>query len=153
GADAVDAGSLPAGLIGLTIVGGAGNDTLVGGAGDDTFVWNPGDGSDTIEGGTGEDEMLFNGSNGGERIDLTANGNRLRLLRNVGPVTMDVDGVERVNVITLGGQDTVTVNDLSATDVSEVNVNLGAGGTPTGDLLADSVVVNGTDGAERISLF
>jgi hypothetical protein len=114
------------------------------GAGDDTFVWDPGDGNDTVEGGDGADTLNFRGSNGGERIDLSANGDRLRVVRNVGTVTMDVDDVERVDVITIGGQDTVTVSDLSATDVTAVDVSLGAGGSANGDLLADNVVVNGS---------
>ena len=32
------------------ITGGRGNDTALLGAGNDTFVWNPGDGSDVVEG-------------------------------------------------------------------------------------------------------
>ena len=43
---------------------------------------------------TGNDTMLFNGSNIAEKIDLSANGNRLRLTRDVGGITMDLDGVE-----------------------------------------------------------
>ena len=65
---------------------------------------------------------------------------------------MDVDDVERVNILALGGQDTVTVSDLSATDVTAVNVNLGAGGPANGDLLADNVVVNGSGGDDRITV-
>ncbi len=128
-----------------SIDGNVGSDFLDGGAGDDTFVWDPGDGSDVVEGEEGADTLIFRGSNGGERIDLSANGDRLRLVRDVGTVTMDVDDVERVNVLTLGGQDTVTVSDLSATDVTAVDVNLGAGGSANGDLLADNVVVNGSE--------
>ena len=52
--------------------------------------------------------MLFNGSNAGENIDLSANGNRLRLFRDVGNITMDTDGVEQVDVNALGGADTIT---------------------------------------------
>ena len=120
------------------------------GSGDDTFVWDPGDGNDVVEGMDGADTMVFRGSNGGETFDLSANGDRLRLGRVPGNIVMDVDDVERVNVVALGGQDNVVVNDLSATDVIAVDVNFGAGGTASGDLLADSVVVNGTDGAERL---
>jgi Ca2+-binding RTX toxin-like protein len=143
------------------LVGGDGNDAIDGnggsdfaflGAGDDSFIWDPGDGNDTVEGMDGADTLIFRGSNGGEGIDLSASGDRLRLVRNVGTVTMDVDDVELVDVITLGGQDTVTVNDLAATDVSVVDVNLGAGGTTSGDLLADNVVVNGSVADDRITV-
>ena len=97
------------------IIGGRGNDTALLGTGDDTFVWNPGDGSDTVEGQAGTDRMLFNGSNVNEIINLSANGSRARLTRDVGNVVMDMNGVERVDVNALGGADTITVGDLSGT--------------------------------------
>ena len=85
------------------------------GKGDDTFVWNPGDGSDTVEGQAGTDTPLFNGSNVGENIDISANGDRVRLFRDVGNVTMDLHGVEHIQLNALGGADTITVNDLTGT--------------------------------------
>src|SRR5439155_26799143 len=108
------------------INGGRGNDTAFLGAGDDTFVWNPGDGSDVVEGEAGSDTMVFNGSDVNESIDLLANGSRLRLFRDIGNVTMDTNGVERVDVNAAGGADTLTVNDLTGTDVTEVNLDLAA---------------------------
>jgi predicted lipoprotein with Yx(FWY)xxD motif len=145
-----------------TLLGGDGNDTIDGnggndlaqmGAGDDTFVWDPGDGSDTVDGQSGADTMRFNGANIAERIDLSANGNRLKLFRDIGTITMDTVGVERVDVNALGGIDLVTVNDLSGTDVSSVNVDLaGALGGVTGDGAADRVVVNGTNGNDAIDV-
>src|SRR5262249_9836537 len=59
GDDTVDALALTAGLIGLIVTGGAGNDIVLGSPGIDTFVWNPGDGSDTIEGQGGPDALGF----------------------------------------------------------------------------------------------
>src|SRR5437667_5426359 len=106
------------------LIGGAGNDTVTGGRGDDVailgsgndrFVWNPGDGSDIVEGGTGTDTLEFNGSNVGEHIDISANGNRATLFRDVGNVTMDLNGVEKIALKTLSGADVVTVNDLTGT--------------------------------------
>ena len=89
--------------------------------------------------------MQFNGANVNENIDLSANGSRLRLFRDVGNVTMDVNGVEQVNVVALGGADTITVNDLSGTGVTDVNLDLaGTPGSGTGDGQADTVIVNGT---------
>ena len=41
---------------------------------------------------------------------------------------MDVNGVEQVNVAGLGGGDTITIGDLSGTDVTRVNADLA--GTP-----------------------
>ena len=62
------------------INGGDGNDVALMGAGDDTFVWNPGDDNDTLEGQAGFDKMLFNGANVAENIDISANGGRVTLL-------------------------------------------------------------------------
>jgi RTX calcium-binding nonapeptide repeat (4 copies) len=145
-----------------TLRGGEGNDSIDGnggadvaflGFGDDTFVWDPGDGSDVIEGEDGLDTMLFNGAAGAEQFDLSANGNRLRFFRNVGPITMDTAGVERVDVNALGNADQVTVSDLTGTDVSDVNVDLaGTLGGATGDDKPDRVVVNGTNGDDRITV-
>jgi Ca2+-binding RTX toxin-like protein len=136
-----------------TIIGNRGNDVALMGGGDDTFVWNPGDGSDTVEGQAGTDTMQFNGSNANENIDLSANGNRLRLFRDVGNIVMDTDGVEQVNLETLGGVDTVTVNDLTKTDVNKVNVDLASPpGSGVGDGQADNVIVNGTNGKDTVTI-
>jgi hypothetical protein len=154
-----------------TVAGGAGAETLRGGDGDDsidgnagadvglmgdrddTFVWDNGDGSDVIEGQEGADTMVFNGAAGAEQFDMSANGNRLRFFRVQGNITMDTAGVERVEVNAFGGADLVTLNDLTGTDVTEVNVDLAA--TPgglTGDGAADRVVVNATNGDNRITV-
>jgi hypothetical protein len=61
-------------------------------AGDDTFVWNPGDGSDIVEGQSGADTLQFNGANIAEKIDITANGSRVRFARDVAGIVMDVNG-------------------------------------------------------------
>ena len=99
------------------INGGDGNDTAFMGAGDDAFVWNPGDDNDTIEGQAGIDTMLFNGANIAEKIDISANGGRVRFFRDVANVTMDLNDVETIDFNALGGADTIIVNDLSGTDV------------------------------------
>jgi Ca2+-binding RTX toxin-like protein len=135
------------------INGGRGNDLALMGAGDDTFVWNPGDGSDTVEGQDGHDTMLFNGANIAEKIDLSANGPRLRLFRDVANITMDADGVERVDLNARGGADTIVMNDLSGTAVTEVNIDLEATpGGAAGDGAADTVIVNGTNGDDVIQV-
>jgi hypothetical protein len=135
------------------INGGRGNDTAFLGAGDDTFVWNPGDGSDTVEGGAGRDALLFNGANLSENIDISANGNRVRFTRDVLNITMDLDGVERIDFAARGGADTIVVNDVSGTDLTQVNLDLaGIPGSGTGDGQADTVIVNGTNGNDHINV-
>src|SRR5262249_47868579 len=130
GDDVITAGNGLANLIKLTIDGGAGNDTITGGdrnatliggdgkggstggrgndtallgAGDDTFVWNPGDGSDVVEGQDGTDTLVFNGANINEKID------RVRLTRDIANVTMDLNGIEHIQLNALGGADNITV--------------------------------------------
>jgi len=143
-----------------TIIGGAGNDTIdprrgadvvQAGAGDDTVIWNPGDGSDLIEGEDGDDRLVFNGSNANEAFDFSANGTRARMTRNVGAITMALNGVEEVDLTTLGGTDVVTVNDLTGTDLAHLNVDLnGTGGVADGQV--DTVVVTGTPGPDVVSV-
>jgi Ca2+-binding RTX toxin-like protein len=134
------------------IEGGRGNDTMSGGAGNDTFTWDPGDGSDVIEGGGGHDTMVFDGADVNEKIDISANGQRVRFSRDVANITMDLNDVERVDFNALGGADTITVNDLTGTTLTEVNLNLGATGGG-GDGQADTVIVNGTNGNDNINIF
>src|SRR5262249_36011296 len=107
------------------INGGTGNDTLFGGAGDDRFSWNPGDGNDTIDGQAGFGSLAFFGANVNENIALSANGTRARLTRAVDGVTMDLNSLGAVNVLTQGGADTITVNDLTGTGVGQVGLFLG----------------------------
>jgi Ca2+-binding RTX toxin-like protein len=179
GNDVINAAGLAAGVR-LTIDGGAGNDTITGGAGDDTliggdgndvitggrgndiallgngndtFVWNPGDGSDTVEGQAGTDTLVFNGANVSERIEISANGARVRMSRDVGNVVMDLNGVEHIQLAALGGADTVTVDDLTGTDTRQVAIDLaGTLGGSAGDGQPDTVIANGTAGDDRISV-
>ena len=90
--------------------------------------------------------MLFNGSDANENFEASANGARLRFTRNVGNIVMDLNDVEAIDLNALGGADTITVNDLSGTDVAELNTDLAAvpGGT-AGDGQPDNVIVNGTN--------
>ena len=57
---------------------------------------------------------------------------------------MDLNDVEGIDFNALGGADTIVVNDLSGTDVTEINLNLAVGGV--GDAQPDSVIVQGTNG-------
>ena len=66
---------------------------------------------------------------------------------------MDVNDVEIVDVNALGGADTLTVNDLTGTDVVKVNTNLaGDLGGDAGDAAADTVIVNGTNGDDVVDI-
>jgi Ca2+-binding RTX toxin-like protein len=164
GDDTVDAMSLPANLIGLSVnggdgedaifgssgndmvSGGGGNDTALLGPGDDTFTWNAGDGADVVDGEAGTDTLNFTGSNSDERVGVSAVGGRVQVTRDADGVVMNVDGVEQVSLSVLGGADDVAVNDLTGTAVAHVKVKLNSDGRP------DSVAVDGTNGADAIGV-
>jgi Ca2+-binding RTX toxin-like protein len=178
GDDTFSASGNLAALIELTVDGGAGNDTILGsngadvllggdgndvvdgnqgddvvllGAGDDTFQWDPGDGNDTVEGQAGADTMRFNGSNVNERMDVSANGQRVRFTRDVASIVMDLDDVESIVVRTFGGTDNLVIGDLSGTDVTNVNADLAAS-SGDDDGAADNVVVNGTNNDDGVTV-
>jgi len=173
GNDTLNAGLGLAALTQLTLDGGAGNDTINGGdgndtlrggtendaidgnrgddtgllgAGDDSFTWDPGDGSDKVEGEAGTDTLVFNGAGVAENFDFSANGTRLKFFRNVANITMDVDDTERVDLRALGGIDNTVVNDLSATDVKNLLLDLAT------DAAVDTTTVNGTGGNDTIAI-
>jgi Ca2+-binding RTX toxin-like protein len=130
--------------------GNAGNDTVFLGDGNDTAQWDPGDGSDIVEGQAGTDLLDFNGAVAAEIFAASSNGGRLLFTRNVGNIVMDLDDVELVDLAALGGTDTVTVNDLAATDVTGVTLDLGVGAS--GDTAADAVTVNGTTAVDLFNV-
>ena len=167
GDDTITATTLPAGVVKLTIDGGAGDDTIFGsqaadtflggdgddfifgdngndvafmGAGDDTFQWDPGDGNDTVEGQDGFDTMLFLGAGASENVDIVANGGRVLFNRSPGNVVMDLNDVERIDFRALGGADNIVINDLSGTDVTQIDLDL-RGPNGGGDGAADTVTV------------
>src|SRR5690606_38095105 len=109
--------------------------------------WDPGDGSDVVEGQDGTDTMLFFGSGASENISIFANGGRVIFFRDVANVTMDLDDVESIDFRALGGADNIVVGDLSGTDVTQVGLDL-RGPAGGGDGAADTVTVNGTNGAD-----
>jgi Ca2+-binding RTX toxin-like protein len=123
GNDTINASGLNAGLIQLTINGGLGSDAMMGskggdlinggdgndlalmGAGNDTFVWNPGDDNDSVEGQGGTDTLQFNASAAPENITIFANGARVIVFRDIAAVTLDLNDVERIRIVALGGAD------------------------------------------------
>lgn len=178
GDDAFSVANNLASPIQLTVDGGAGNDTILGGngadtllggdgndfvdgqkgndvvllgAGNDVFQWDTGDGNDVVEGQASFDTLQFNGTNVSEQINIVANGGRVLFTRDVEAVVMDLNDVERINVAALVGTDIITVNDLSGTDVTQVNVDL-AGLNGSGDGLSDTVIGHGTSGNDVIRL-
>jgi Ca2+-binding RTX toxin-like protein len=169
GDDVIDATSLKAGVLSLTINGGLGADVILGsedgdlvnggdgndlallGAGSDTFVWNPGDDNDVVEGQAGTDTLLFNGANIAENIDISANNGRARFFRDIASVTMDLNDVETITFNALGGADTITVNNLAGTDVKTVAINL-AGAASGGDGQVDTLNLKAGSSSDVIAV-
>jgi len=144
------------------LLGGDGNDTVDGnrgadtaflGAGDDAFIWDPGDGSDVVEGEGDFDELVFNGAGAAERFVVSPAGQRVVLFRNVGNISMDLDGVESIVVAALGGADETTVNDTAGTALEQVTIDLAAAlGGGGGDGLADAIFINGGEGDDAVTV-
>src|SRR5262249_61454263 len=101
----------------------------------------------------GFDTLQFNGAAIAENIDISANGDRVRFFRDVATVTMDLNGVERVEFNALGGPDIIKVHDLSGTNATQVVVNLaGTLGGSTGDGAPGQGIAHGTQGDNHISI-
>jgi Ca2+-binding RTX toxin-like protein len=141
------------------LFGGAGNDNIDGGRGTDTeflgggqdvAVWNPGEGNDIVNGSGGTDTLVFNGSNQPEKFVVSPDGPHDVLTRDVGLIRMDLDSVERLDLATLRGTDSVTVNDLTGTDLVQASLDLSADHASDGEL--DTLIVRGTDKADNITV-
>jgi Ca2+-binding RTX toxin-like protein len=127
-----------------TLLGGNGADTLVGGAGADfldanqgidvvrggseadVFQWDPGDGNDVLDGGDGGDRLVFNGSGIAETFDISSVGDHVRLARNIGVISLDLDQIESIDLRSFAGADWIAVHDLAGTDLATVNADLAA---------------------------
>jgi Ca2+-binding RTX toxin-like protein len=169
GADTIDASALAAGTVALTLDGGPQVDTLMGspgrdlvdggteddvatlGEGDDTFRSSPGGGSDLVEGGGGVDRLLMDGSEAADSFFLSANGERLRAVRDPGSA-IDANDIETAELHPLGGADTIFPASVVGTDVTRTIVDLE--GAPGGGLdgQADSVLFNASDGNDVVTL-
>lgn len=149
GADALNGTAL-----GDQINGGAGDDilrgfggadTLDGGAGADRFIWNAGDGADRVEGGADADTAFF----AGDRFVVSSSAGHA-LATNLAE-TVDLHGVETLNLHGSTAGASFTVGDLTTTDVRQVAIGLDAAanavvltGAATGDLFEVQILNGGT---------
>lgn len=112
------------------LVGRSGNDVISGGSGNDRIDWSTGDGFDVVDGGSGTDGFFAFGDTGVDTFVLSTSTNQTVLFENAsywnsGAV---LDRIQTINVI--GGDtsyNSLTVNDLSSTDVTQVNFWGGTG--------------------------
>ena len=169
GHDTIHANVIPAGKIALQLFGGdgadlifgsAGGDIVEGGTGDDTvalgvgsdvFNWFEFDGSDVIVDQGGTDVFKVFGNSSEQNFALSTTGGHLIVSSAIDGATVDLDNVERVEILAAQGIDVVTVNNLAGSDAKLISIDLGTSFSPTGDGQGDSVVIDGTNGNDPIT--
>jgi len=111
------------------VIGQTGNDVAFLGSGNDRFIWNNGDGSDFINGGKGFDISEVNGAKGaGDEFDLReVKGQAIFNRLNLGQFTLTNEEIEQFEINGKGGDDSLTVGDLTGTDVEKVVFKGGKG--------------------------
>jgi Ca2+-binding RTX toxin-like protein len=138
-----------------TIEGAKGNDFMDGGAGNDILAWDDGDGSDRMIGGSGYDVIKVDGSlTKGDNFVLGKNSLNQAIFDRVGLDNQTGVGVfkltvtesERFDISGEGGNDSLTVNNLSYTGVSLVSFD-GGEGDDCLDASNSSIKVIGTGGS------
>jgi Ca2+-binding RTX toxin-like protein len=169
GHDTIHANVVPAGKISLQLFGGdgedlifgsAGGDIVEGGTGDDTvalgvgndvFNWFEFDGSDVVVDQGGADTFKMFGNSSTQNFTLSRASGHLILSSAVDGAKIDLDNVERVEILAAQGADVVTVNNLAGGDAKLVSIDLGTSSSPTGDGKGDSAVISGTNGNDTIT--
>src|SRR6185369_3953326 len=90
-----------------------------------------------------------------ENVDISADGGRVRFLRDIANITMDLGEVERIDFHALGGNDNIVINDLTGTDAASGGVTIdlqGVLGSATGDGQIDTVNIFSANGDEAIAV-
>lgn len=121
--------------------GGGGADTVLLGAGDDTALTSDG----SVDGQSGADSVRVSGTDAGEELTLQALGGHALVTQELG-ARADLVRVEALEVLARGGADLVDVGDLSTTELTRIDADLGRL-----DGASDSVFVAGTDGNDGLA--
>ena len=130
------------------IQGGTGDDKLFGSDDSDTFFAADPDGSDEIQGGQGEDFLVTDFSDRNDVIEVLPTSTRVLVQRtSQTPFRFDVSSIENLTLNAGSGEDSVTIGDLSESNVGSVLVSLG----PDDDS-PDSVEVRGTEKDDGIAI-
>jgi Ca2+-binding RTX toxin-like protein len=133
------------------LMAGFGTDQLFGGSGNDTLIHRPGNLSDTLEGGDGSDTATVIGNGGStsaaDRFEVLRSPTCRLLVRrtNLVQFSLDLDTIETLSLLPdltePGGNDEVTIRDLTGVPhLQQVIVN-GAGGSDVIDASAQASVV------------
>ncbi|MDH3274822.1 MAG: hypothetical protein OEM99_09825, partial [Gammaproteobacteria bacterium] len=135
------------------LIGGAGVSEVSGGGGNDTIVWNELSGAvlSSIDGGadTGGDfrdtlQVFANGASESATVSAATGGG---FDVSIGAAVASASNVEGLILEMMGGGDTVTINDVTASTLERVIVRLG-----DGDGQQDHVIINGSVASETFKL-
>ncbi len=108
--------------------GQGGNDSMIGGAGDDTLVWKGlGQGNDTVNGGDGQDGVQILGSTAGNTLSVGASFEGFLTVTEGSQSLTVQEAAPSVTVGGGGGDDTITIGDLSKLSVGLLTINGDAG--------------------------
>jgi hypothetical protein len=128
-----------------TITGGPGMDAIFGLDGSDSFPWSSNDGNDLVEGGSGSDLFILNSLPTSEVFKLSSEETRLRVERDIGGVSLLIADTEELHLNLSSGSDMVTVENLGASGLRSLNVDLGVF-----DLAADKIVFEGSSLSDTV---
>lgn len=116
-----------------TLVGNGGTDTLNGGDSDDTILWRgQKDFKVTVESSGGQDFLVLQGDNTANNITIQTVGKNLVATEGTAQITIDAM-IQDITVNLAGGDDRLTMLDMSAANLITVAIN-GERGNDTIDL-------------------
>ncbi len=106
--------------------------------GSDLSLWSLGDGSDVVEGGTGTDTARLASTGGFFNVSASGSGTVFVAAGvGAGAEIVSLNDVERLELLASAFNNTVTVGDLSGTDITKVTVDF-TGATDIATVYASS---------------
>jgi Ca2+-binding RTX toxin-like protein len=110
------------------LTGRQGDDLLDGGSGADRFLWSFGDGGDRLIGGADIDTLAIAGTTADDSLILQLEGNALNIgSADAASGSLDVAGVEVIEISGEDGADLLRIGDLSASAPTKVAFDGGRG--------------------------
>ena len=147
------------------LIGGGGNDALTGGSGSVGLAGNAGNdafvatlaGTAAVDGDGGRDTLNVIGTDDPDNVGVTSLNGSAAIFdptaSQPGGIAAVATEVETLGIHVLGGEDAVTIDNLAASAVRTVSVNLAASlVAAAGDGEADSVSVRATAGNDDIDI-
>lgn len=110
----------------LLVIGGQGDDSISTGSGDDLIVWSAGDGNDVIDAGDGFDLVTVVLSEGNPN-DVTVYADDGSVIVNAPDFTLSLNGVEDLTLVSGDLSSTITIEDLTGTDIADETVTFVGG--------------------------